>query len=326
MAFNKQNYKKIRELYDKKWEKARLDADERRAELQAKIPELAKFDRAIADVGIRGVYATLGGGENAEQKIKMLEEESLALQEARASVLREHGYPADYASLRYECSVCSDTGYVDGKMCNCMRLALIMEGYRSSGIAHLLRTQTFETFSLDYYKSNRNTFERMKQNLEIVKKFAFDFKGENSGNLLMLGGTGLGKTHLSSAVAKTVIERGFDVLYVSVMDMVSDFEQERFGSGYSSTQADIAKYFECELLILDDLGTEMANQFTVSTLYNIINTRLSKNLSTIISTNLNSKDLRDRYWDRITSRLFGEYTPLVFEGTDVRLQKLTSTL
>ena len=322
MAFNKENYKKIRELYDKKWEKARLDADERRAELQAKIPELAKFDRAIADVGIRGVYATIGGGDDAEKKIKMLEEESLALQEARAALLLEHGYPADYASLRYECSTCSDTGYVNGKMCSCMRMALIMEGYRSSGMAHLLRTQTFETFSLEYYKSKSNAYDRMKQNLDMAKKFAADFKGENSGNLLMLGGTGLGKTHLSSAVAKTVIDRGFDVLYVSVMDMISDFEQERFGSGYSNTQADIEKYFECELLILDDLGTEVTNQFTVSTLYNIINTRLSKNLSTIISTNLNSKELRDRYWDRITSRLFGEYTPLVFEGTDVRLQKL----
>ena len=322
MAFNKENFKKIREIYDGKWKKAELEADARRAELQAKIPELAKFDRAIADVGIRGVYATIGGGENAQQKIKMLEEESLSLQEARASLLREYGYPEDYTSVRYECSTCSDTGYVDGKMCNCMRMALIMEGYRSSGISRLLQTQTFDTFSLDYYKSNSKAYDRMKQNLEMARKFASDFDGEDSGNLLMLGGTGLGKTHLSSAIAKAVIDRGFDVLYVSVMDMVSDFEQERFGNGYSNTQADVSKYFECELLILDDLGTEVANQFTVSTLYNIINTRLSKNLSTIISTNLNSKDLRDRYWDRITSRLFGEFTPLIFEGTDVRLQKL----
>ena len=322
MAFNKENFKKIREIYDGKWKKAELDADARRAELQAKIPEMAKLDRAIADVGLRGVYATIGGGDDAPKKIKMLEEESLSLQEARTALLREHGYPEDYTAVRYECSTCSDTGYVEGKMCNCMRMALIMEGYRSSGIARLLQSQTFETFSLDYYKLNSRAYDRMKQNFEIAKRFAFDFGGENSGNLLMLGGTGLGKTHLSTAIAKTVIDRGFDVLYVSVMDMVSDFEQERFGNGYSNTQADVSKYFECELLILDDLGTEVVNQFTVSSLYNVINTRLSKNLSTIISTNLISKDLRERYWDRITSRLFGEYTPLVFEGTDIRLQKL----
>ncbi len=322
MGFNKENYRKIREEYNKKWEKAEREADQRRAELQERIPELVKYDRAIADVGIRGVYATIGGGENAAQTIKMLEEESLSLQEARAALLQEHGYPADYASVRHECSACSDTGFANGKMCNCMRTALIMEGYRSSGIAHLLQKQTFETFSLDYYKSSAEIHSRMKQNFEKAKKFALEFGGESSGNLLMLGGTGLGKTHLSTAIAKVVLDRGFDVLYVTAMDMISDFEMERFGSGYSSAQADIEKYFECDLLILDDLGTEVSNQFTVSTIYNIVNTRLSKNLSTVISTNLASKELRERYWDRITSRLFGEYTPLVFEGTDVRLQKL----
>ncbi len=322
MGFNRENYRRIREEYNKKWEKAEREAQERREELEGKIPALAQLDRAIADVGIRGVYATIGGGDNAEQKIKMLEEESLSLQEARAALLEEYGYPADYTSVRCDCSLCSDTGFVEGKMCNCMRMALIMEGYRASGMAHLLQTQTFDTFSLEYYRSDKDNYSRMKQNLDMAKKFADDFGGEKSQNLLLFGGTGLGKTHLSTAIAKELIEGGFDVLYVTVMDMISDFEQDRFGSGYSGAGADISRYFECDLLIIDDLGTEVVNQFTVSTLYNVINTRLSKRLSTVINTNLKPKELREKYWDRITSRLLGEYTLLAFDGVDVRMQKL----
>ncbi len=322
MGFNKENYKRIREEYSQKWAKAEREADLRRAELEAELPELRQIDLAIADVGIRGVYATIGGGENAEKTIKMLESESLSLQEARAAILREHGYPEDYTAVRYECTECSDTGYKDGKMCKCMRRALIMAGYSTSGVAHLMQTQTFETFSLDYYKDDPENFRRMKLNFETAKRFANELGAEKTQNLVFFGGTGLGKTHLSTSIAKVAIERGFDVLYVSAMDMLSDFEQDRFRSGYSSAQADIARYFECDLLIIDDLGTEVSNQFTVSTVYNVINTRLSKNISTVISTNLTPAELRSRYWDRIASRIFGEYTPLVFEGVDVRMQKL----
>ena len=146
-----------------------------------------------------------------------------------------------------------------------------------------------------------------------------------SANLAFFGGTGLGKTHLSTAVAKTVIDKGYDVLYVTALSMLADFEKERFGSGYSDTDvSDLSRYYDADLLIVDDIGTEVNNQFTVSTIYNIINTRLSKGKSTVISTNLTPAELRTRYWDRIASRIFGEYTPIIFEGTDVRMQKLMS--
>ena len=142
-------------------------------------------------------------------------------------------------------------------------------------------------------------------------------------NLLLIGGTGLGKTHLSSALAKRVIERGFDVKYVSAMDLISDFELKRFGNSISAHESDdTATYYDCDLLIIDDLGTEMTNQFTVSCLYNVINVRINNAKCTVISTNLAQNDLRQRYWDRITSRLFGEYRPLLFVGTDIRAQKL----
>jgi DNA replication protein DnaC len=138
---------------------------------------------------------------------------------------------------------------------------------------------------------------------------------------LLIGGTGLGKTHLSTSVAKAVIERGFDVLYVSAIDMFSDFEKKQFGNGEGYVD-NTRRYFECDLLIIDDLGTELTNQFTVSCLYNVINSRINSARSTFINTNLSKKEIESKYAERITSRLFGEYYPLVFSGIDIRKQKM----
>ena len=141
-------------------------------------------------------------------------------------------------------------------------------------------------------------------------------------SLLFLGGTGLGKTHLSTAVARTVIARGYDVFYNSAVGMISDFECRRFGNGLAQGDADdTARYTECDLLIIDDLGTEVVNQFTLSCLYHVLNTRLNLSKPTLISTNLASGDLRKTYSDRITSRLLGEYLLIPFYGIDVRRQK-----
>ena len=162
----------------------------------------------------------------------------------------------------------------------------------------------------------------MSRVYEVMKKYADDFKAGEGINLALFGGTGLGKTHLSSALACKVIERGFDVVYTSAIDMVTDFEHRRFGNGQSQDNGNVEKYLSCELLIIDDLGAEMVNQFTVSCIYNIINTRLNKRLATVISTNLSQSEFRQKYWDRITSRVFGEYQILLFSGVDIRAQKL----
>ena len=140
---------------------------------------------------------------------------------------------------------------------------------------------------------------------------------------VILGKTGLGKTHLSSAIARRVIEEGFDVFYVTAINMVSDFEAEQFGSHRGVKGEFTDKYFECDLLILDDLGTEVTNQFTNSCLYLVLNNRINLRRPTIINTNLTSKEIRARYTDRIASRILGEFKPFVFAGTDIRRQKLS---
>lgn len=323
MGYSSENVKKIKELYENKYKKAQDEAYARKAELWTAVPEVRELDGAIYSLGLEGVKATVGGGENASKKILELKQQSLELQKARAELLISKGYPADYTSVHYECEKCNDTGYTENGMCECMKRALILASYESSGLGRLMRQQTFDSFSLDYYRSNAESYEKMKHNFEYVKEFADAFSTDKCVNIAMFGGTGLGKTHLSTAVAKTIIDKGFDVLYVSALGMISDFEKERFGSGYSDTEVDnLGRYYDCDLLILDDVGTEVTNQFTVSVLYNVINTRLSKGRSTVISTNLTPSELRARYWDRIASRIFGEYIPLIFEGTDIRMQKL----
>ncbi len=323
MGYSSENVKKIKELYENKYKKAQDEAYIRRAELWAAVPEVRELDSTIYSLGLEGVKATVGGGDNAPQRILELKKQSLELQKARAELLISKGYPADYTSVHYECEKCNDTGYTEKGMCDCMKRALIMASYESSGLGGLMKQQTFESFSLDYYRHNAENYEKMKHNFEYIKSFSEDFSTEKCVNIAMFGKTGLGKTHLSTAAAKAIIDKGFDVLYVSTLGMISDFEKERFGSGYSDTEVDnLGRYYNCDLLILDDVGTEVTNQFTASVLYNVINTRLSKAKSTVISTNLTRDELRSRYWDRIASRIFGEYIPLVFEGTDVRMQKL----
>lgn len=323
MGYNRANYKRIREEYEHKYLKAREAADERRVEAQATVPGLAELDRELARTGLEIMHVTLTAGEDREAKLAHVREKNELLQAARAELLKSAGYPADYTSVHYECPACADSGFVDGKMCTCMKRALTLAGYESSGIGELLRTQTFERFSLEYYKASPENMAVMAHNLEVMKRFAAEFSEEKMRNLLLLGPTGLGKTHLSSAAARVIIDRGFDVLYVTAVGMLSDFEYQRFGSGMNGDAGEsVSRYYDCDLLIIDDLGTEVINQFTLSCVYNVINIRLTRRKSTVINTNLTQKELRDKYWDRIASRLFGEYYPLTFAGTDVRRAKI----
>ena len=320
MGFNRENYARIKAEYDGKYLRAEEAAKFRRAEVHAALPEIADIDRTLAATGLKIFEATVRGDQNEIAKIK---EENAALQAKRAELLEIAGFGRDYTEIKYECERCGDTGTVGQSMCICMRKKLIEAGFESSGMSDLIKKQSFDNFSLDYYKKNPDNYKRMKAIYDILKAYANGFDPKTSGNIAMIGGTGLGKTHLSSAIAGVVIEKGNDVFYTSSTNMFADFEEKRFGSSAAyDTTGDVSQYFTCDLLIIDDLGAEIINQFTVSCLYNVINTRLSHHKSTILSTNLTSDEFRKKYWDRITSRVAGEYTVLAFCGEDIRLQKI----
>ena len=321
MGYNKQDYIRIKAEFSEKYLEAQARATERRMELYARLPEVRRIDAALSRTGM-DVLAVINGGEkDAEEKIAAIRRRNDALLRERQVLLTGNGFPADYSDIRYECEKCGDTGFVDTKMCDCMRRALIEAGYESSGLGSLIRTQSFENFSLQYYQGGSADGERMAKAVSGLKRFADGFGRDTYQNYLLIGGTGLGKTHLSTAVAKTVIERGFDVLYVTAVSMFRDFEAKQFDKGVG-VKIDPERYEEADLLIIDDLGTEMTNQFTLSCLYDVINVRINRHRSTFINTNLAFRELETRYHERITSRLFGEYQPILFKGTDIRRQKI----
>jgi len=329
VKYNLNNYRKVMKEYEQRLSKEKEDAAKRKEELYGKFPEFAQIDTALMSTSLKIMTEITRGGTGLEERMEMLRKENKELQAARAEFLRQNGYPSDYTDIRYSCENCRDTGFKGTEMCECLKRELVMAGYESSGMKNLMKGQSFDTFSLDYYINDKKAdLKTMKHNFEYCKKYAEDFPDTDHKNLIFTGDTGLGKTHLSTSIAKVVIDRGYDVVYTTAQDMFADFEYERFGNNSYGNDSDelargTSKYFNCELLIIDDLGTEIANQFTIACLYNVVNTRMNKEKSMIINTNFSGEELRSRYSDRITSRLFGEFVPLKFSGNDIRMKKIS---
>jgi len=291
-------------------------------EISDRFPAFAAADRSLQLTGPKIIAASIGGGSGADRSVEEIRREYDALAAEKRRILRENGYPEDWCDIRYSCPICSDSGYNGIEICSCLKREIVKNYLESSGLYTLTKNQTFETFSLDYYEKDDKI--RMKQNAEILYRFASGFRPGQSDSFLFLGATGLGKTHLSSAVARTVIEKGYYVVYESAQNLFSAYEMRRFGqsSTVGDEDDDLDRFLDCDLLIIDDLGAEITNKFTVSCLYNLLNMRMIRHKSVIISTNLGKDELRERYSERVTSRLFGEFSPLLFSGRDIREQKL----
>ena len=320
MGYNREDYARVKAEFSQKYTVARRIADEKRMELHSLFPRVREIDALLSRTGIE-IMRVISSGKDTEEKIRAIREKNDRLLLERGQVLRDGGYPEDYSDIKYECDKCEDTGYVDIKMCDCMKKALVLAGYESSGIGALMRTQSFENFSPEFYRAGGGNPDAMGMLCERLKSFADGFGRDTYKNFLFIGGTGLGKTHLSTSIAKRVIDGGNDVLYVTAVGMIGDYERMRFGDGRGAG-VDLSRYDSCDLLIIDDLGTEVTNQFTLACLYDVINNRINSRRSTIINTNLSAGELESRYNERIYSRIIGEYTPVLFKGMDIRRQKI----
>lgn len=320
MGFSRENYRRIKREYEGKALRAQEAAENRKKELGIIHPDVKELDDRLVLTGLEIFEATVRyKGTRLDEELADIRARNEALLKKRVALLEKYGYSPSYTDVKYECELCSDSGFVGINMCSCMKKSLILAGYESSGIGSLIRTKTFDNFDPEL-QGDKEAAENAALIKSVLKTYSEGFDNGAPG-LLLIGQTGLGKTHLSAAVAGAVIKRGFDVVYETAQNLFSDFEFERFNRPYnqaSEIESRTERYFDCDLLIIDDLGTELSNQFTVSCLYNVINTRLNRGKTIIINTNLTRDELRKRYQDRITSRLFGELKPIMFIGKDTR--------
>lgn len=293
-----------------------MEQNQRRIEeINRKIPQIREINDALFATGRELIRIITSGGSTAQQQIEQLQQNNLGAQEMSRQLLIQNGYPADYLDVQFSCKKCGDTGYLHGSFCSCFNELCGKLSAERLNHNTQLKLSTFDTFSLSYYQGqDRITMENI---LRYTESYAHSFS-RNSESILMFGGTGLGKTHLSLAIADVVLKKGFSVLYDSIVNILRRIEKEHFSRDHDTEMIDLVT--STDLLILDDLGTEYESPFYNSTIYNIINTRLNHGLPTIISTNMNYDAIRRRYEDRVVSRLTSVYTCFEFKGKDVRLQ------
>lgn len=309
---------KVKDIFEEKQANARFQIAKRREKIYSEIPEICEIEEIISREGVKLSIASIKGQEHIS------EADLNALAEKRDSIMAENGYSPDYIYDVYDCKLCNDTGYVDGKMCVCMKKEMQKQSLFYSNIAPALLKVNIEDFNINYYadtpdENGKIPRDEIKYILEKCEEFIEKFGSHDLKNLFFFGSTGLGKTFLSAAIAKKVLEKGFSVVYYSarqLLAMVTDFE---FGKAPEKKEA-CESVFNADLLIIDDLGSEQQTAVSASTLFDIINTRALNGKKMIINTNLAAKDLHSLYSDRIFSRLT-EFERLKFIGEDVRVIK-----
>lgn len=301
----------------------------RRAEVSERAPELSSLEREMTRLMTDVALLALKQGEDAGKAVMQAKNRSGEILKRRASLLRRNGFPEDYIDDIFSCPKCRDTGYIEGGPCECLKEAIRAETVKELSCTLNIGNQCFERFDLSLYEpknsgeSLQSVQNAMLRLLNNCREYSEHF-GEHSDNLLFRGGTGLGKTFLSACIAKVVSEKGFSVVYDTCVSVMDAFEAQKFdrNAGNSDeTSAQVKRYLNCDLLILDDLGTEMTTAFTQSALYTLINARLAGGRKTIISANLTDEELEKRYSTQLVSRIRGEYEVLQFRGRDIRMVK-----
>lgn len=316
MALNNSQYDTMIRSYEEKQNKSRHLLEERTAYVYSHVEGYEALCDSISSISVAQGKKLLSGDEGALSELRARLKDLTA---KKAQLLSEAGFPEDYLTPVYSCNDCKDTGYVNGKKCHCFKQAVIELLYEQSGIRTMLAAENFSTLSYEFYEGE--DLERFKSAVETSKKFIKNF---NSGyhNLFFYGTVGTGKSFLSGCVAKELIENGHSVIYFSASGLFDTLSKYKFD--YKNTENLHKIYedlFQCDLLIIDDLGTEYTNNIINSELFSMINERHLQKRSTVISTNLSLEDFRNRYSDRIFSRITSNYDICKLTGPDIRMYK-----
>ena len=330
MAYSREMHDRARAEIKNRRNNAEYTAQQHKNELSAKYPEFQFIESELAKTGYETVRAFSMSKDMAESELNRIREKNKHLREERKNLLKALNLPEDYLDVKYTCEKCQDTGVVEDydderrvsygtKLCSCHNE--LLKKYASEKMSKMtpLELSSFEEFDLSYYPNvninGENPYEEMASVYNNCKKYAKNFTTD-SASLYFYGRTGLGKTHLSLAIANEALKKGYNVLYGSVITFLNKIEREKFGRTESFETEDVL--INADLLILDDLGAEFSTPFIVSALYNIINSRIARNVPTIISSNLNLEELKARYPESVASRIIGTFTPVEFIGKDIR--------
>ena len=304
--------------------------EEQRRQVYARLPRVAEIDGLLRRTMAQVIAAALREGGDPAAQVADIRRKNQALQAEQAQLLTGHGFPADALEDKPLCARCGDSGWVGSDMCDCLKVLCAQEQIKELSQLLDLGEQSFDTFDLGFYSPEvwpawgRSPRENMEKVLKICRDYAQNFGRYYFNNLFLSGSTGLGKTFLSACIARTVSENGFSVVYDTAGEVFARFEAQKFSRDEEDAREareDTRRYLRCDLLILDDLGSELTTPFVQSALYQLVNSRLTAEKRTVISSNLTMDDVRGRYSPQIASRLEGEYRVLPFFGEDIRLQR-----
>lgn len=323
MAISNTQYNTIIRNFEQKQIHNRNLLETRRKEVYREIPEMEQIHNSISELSVAKARKLLSGDENAMAELKR---ELAALIEKKNNLLVAAGFSANYLEPVYECPDCKDTGYIGTEKCHCFQKAIVDLLYTQSNLKNIVAKENFDTFSFAYYSDNhidpvtgRSSLVTMKNAHAVAREFVDTFR-DDFRNLFLYGDTGIGKTFLSNCIAKELIDKSFSVIYLTSYELFDTLAKSKFGKD-DTAEALASHIFDCDLLIIDDLGTELANSFTVSQLFLCLNERLLRKKSTIISTNLSLESLVDIYSERTFSRITSNYTMLKLTGDDIRIKK-----
>ena len=311
-------------------EENQAERQRRLQQVYRRVPEIERMDAEMRQHMARLVRLTVSRAPDIKEQAEALKEENLELQVRRAELLVENGWPLDYLDEIVSCPKCRDSGTLEGRPCSCLERLYNLELTRELGVLMQNGDESFERFDLSLYseqpdaKLGLSPRETMGMVYTSCKKFADDFSPASSPNLLLQGDPGLGKTYLSACIARVVAAKGFSVCYDTAASALDAFERQKFSRDpvvLEEVSAKVRRMLSCDLMILDDLGTEMITPISVSALYTLLNTRLVNGKKLIISTNLSDGELAQKYSSQICSRIAGEFIHLPFVGKDIRLIK-----
>lgn len=323
MALTHSQYNTIIRSYEQKQLHTRDILEARKKEVYKRIPEIKEIEDAISGLSVSQAKKLLAGETSA---LSSLKEEIGILISCKEKLIADAGFSADYLEPVYECPDCKDTGYINDQKCHCFKKAVIDLLYTQSNLQDILQEENFDTFSLRYYSENhidpktgRSSMENIKNACLVCRDFVDTFSTDFR-NLFLYGDTGVGKTFLSHCIAKELIDSANSVIYFTAFELFDIMAKGKFRKD-PSAELMSEHLFDCDLLIIDDLGTEMVNTFTSSQLFLLLNERLLRKKSTVISTNLSLESLVDLYSERTFSRITSNYTMLKLTGDDIRIKK-----